>query len=136
MAQYLIKYVLFLFLLGFSLQTSQLYLHIAPKEKECIYEFFADKTLVIFDIQSNSTTTRVYVQDSEQKVMWNAHSLLEYHYSFTTFSGGYSAVCMLNTGDRHAQFNFNLKHGVAAKDFSSVAKYKDLKPLELDVKYY
>lgn len=35
-----------------------------------------------------------------------------------------------------AEIHFDLRSGVAAKDYSEVAKSKDLKPVELDVNLF
>lgn len=53
--------------------------------------------------------------------------------SFTTFIGGYYKCCIknLNLGDN--KIYFDLKSGVSAKDYSEVAKTKDLKPMELNL---
>ena len=53
--------------------------------------------------------------------------------SFTTFHGGYYQICIKNGDQKEAKVNFDLKYGVAAKDYSAVAKVKDLKPVEIDV---
>jgi hypothetical protein len=42
-------------------------------------------------------------------------------------------VCVTNLSGDETNVSFNLKYGVAAKDYSEVAKAKDLKPIELDV---
>ncbi len=54
--------------------------------------------------------------------------------SFTTFNGGYYQACIQNENyNQNVDVNFDLKYGVAAKDYSAVAKVKDLKPVEIDV---
>ena len=44
-------------------------------------------------------------------------------------------ACVKNPNNVPVNVNFNLKYGVAAKDYSEVAKAKDLKPIELDVNF-
>ncbi len=53
--------------------------------------------------------------------------------SFTTYIGGYYQCCIKNLYDGENQILFDLKYGVAAKDYSEVAKTKDLKPMELNL---
>ena len=53
--------------------------------------------------------------------------------SFTTYAGGYYQCCIKNLHTRNNTVTFDLKHGVAAKDYSEVAKTKDLKPMELNL---
>ena len=53
--------------------------------------------------------------------------------SFTTYVGGYYECCIKNAHNEGNQVTFDLKYGVAAKDYSEVAKTKDLKPMEVDL---
>ena len=53
--------------------------------------------------------------------------------SFTTYVGGYYECCIKNLHNEENEVNFELKYGVAAKDYSEVAKTKDLKPMELNL---
>ena len=56
--------------------------------------------------------------------------------SFTSYTGGYYQACIENTSSDPSNVTFSLKYGVAAKDYSEVAKAKDLKPIDLDVKFF
>lgn len=53
--------------------------------------------------------------------------------SFTTYVGGYYQCCIKNIHTEENEVIFDLKFGVAAKDYSEVAKTKDLKPMELNL---
>ncbi len=53
--------------------------------------------------------------------------------SFTTYNGGYYQCCIRNLHNEENIIVFDLKYGVAAKDYSEVAKSKDLKPMELNL---
>jgi hypothetical protein len=53
--------------------------------------------------------------------------------SFTTYVGGYYQCCIKNLHSGDNSITFDLKYGVAAKDYSEVAKTKDLKPMELNL---
>lgn len=53
--------------------------------------------------------------------------------SFTTYNGGYYECCIKNQHNEENEVVFDLKYGVAAKDYSEVAKTKDLKPMELNL---
>lgn len=58
----------------------------------------------------------------------------KFKYSFTTFEGGQYTLCIHNTsGNDNARIHLQMKNGVAAKDYSEIAKKKDLKPMELNV---
>ena len=85
---------------------------------------------VVWNDQTSIILTRPYFQD----ILKNTKQFKE---AFTTFSGGYYEICIENhSTTSQAKIDFDMKHGVAAKDYSSVAKSKDLKPMELDVKYF
>lgn len=126
--------VLLSLMIKFSVQVTSIHFSLDPQEKECLYEYFSDKTLVIYEAHFNVTDGYASIIDPDDKVMIEKQRIMVFKEAFTTFSGGYYGICLTNK-DRENISNVNLviKHGVAAKDYSSVAKTKDLKPMELDV---
>lgn len=55
-------------------------------------------------------------------------------YAFTTFEGGQFSICVRNMkAEQTNKVDFTMKFGIAAKDYSEIAKKKDLKPVELNV---
>lgn len=113
--------------------TTHFILNLEPYEKICLDEHFSDKTLIIYEINSN-ITSHVRIIDPTDKEVYEKYDILDHKLALTTHDGGYYETCIENqNNDDHARVEFSLKHGVAAKDYSSIAKYKDLKPLELDV---
>lgn len=103
-----------------------------PKEEECLFDYFADKTLVIYEVFTNETNIKVKLMSPEQKQITNETTTF-FKYPFTTYSGGYYQICIQNVGDKDTFINFILKYGVAAKDYSSVARTKDLQPIDLEL---
>ncbi len=122
------------FMINLSSQVTSVYFYLEPQERECLFEYFSDKTLVIFEAHFNVTEANVQVTDPEDKTIADKQRVNEFKEAFTTFSGGYYGLCLTNKDREHiAEVRVNLRHGVAAKDYSAVAKAKDLKPMELDV---
>jgi hypothetical protein len=120
--------------IGISLQVTNLSVYLQPQEEMCLYEYFSDKTLVIYDLIFNVTEANVRIRDPDDKVLTEKEKVPNFKEAFTTFIGGYYEACFTNKDREHvAEVHFMLKHGVAAKDYSAVAKSKDLKPMELDV---
>ena len=102
-------------------------------EKQCLQDFFPSKTLVIYNIYSNYTQIQYTLTQ-----MLNNSKLIEskdytFIYSFTTSQQGYYEICIINYDTKYAIINYNLKYGVAAKDYSSIAKTKDLKPIDIEI---
>lgn len=125
---------LFLVLVGYSFQVTNLVFYLEPQEETCLHEYFSDKTLVIYEAWMNVTDTSVKIKDPDEKPIFEKEKQANFKEAFTTFSGGYYEVCFTNKNrDEIAEVSFSLRHGVAAKDYSAVAKAKDLKPMELDV---
>jgi hypothetical protein len=116
---------------------SSMFYYLEPKEQICMHEYFSDKTLVIFEGHTNVTNAIIKISDPEEKVLVEKERNPEFKEAFTTFQGGYYEFCVTNKDRENiAETHFSLKHGVAAKDYSAVAKAKDLKPLELDVRQF
>jgi hypothetical protein len=121
-------------MINFSLQITSIKFYFEPQERECFYEYFSDKTLVIFEASSNTTDTGFKVIDPDDKDIGEKRKVTEYKEAFTTYSGGYYGLCIFNSArEEIAEVRISIRHGVAAKDYSEVAKAKDLKPMELDV---
>lgn len=117
-------------------KSSHLNFNLEPNEKICLDEHFSDKTLIIFEIHSNSTVN-LRIRNPNQDIIYNQEDQNKHKHSITTSKGGYFETCIQNKNKNDsANINFILKHGVAAKDYSTIAKAKDLLPLELDVKNF
>lgn len=77
--------------------------------------------------------------DNEGKDIKSINGNNVFKHSFTTYTGGFYSLCLKNnnhkTKDKStiADISFSIKHGIAAKDYSSVSKIKDLKPVDLSV---
>ena len=98
-------------------------------DRYCLSEYFPDKTLVIYNITSTSKKTRIkLLYDEREKESKLTNDLL---LPIITQEGGDYELCILNVDSGEMEVNFTLKYGVEAKDYSSVVRAKDLKPIDL-----
>ena len=128
-----LSYKLFLFLnilLLISCQQSIFRFNLEPNIEECFSEYFPDKTLVIFEVASDEGKCR-YVLTNPKKVVIEDKQSIDYTYPFTTYEGGVYEICITNLERKKLEILFALKYGVGAKDYSSIARAKDLKPVDL-----
>ena len=128
-----LSYILFLFLnilLLISCQQSIFRFNLEPNIEECFSEYFPDKTLVIFEVASDEGKCR-YVLTNPKKVVIEDKQSVDYTYPFTTYEGGVYEICITNLERKKLEILFALKYGVGAKDYSSIARAKDLKPVDL-----
>ena len=100
-----------------SSQISNYIFRLEKGEKECLQDFFPSKTLVIYEITSNLSKINDY----------------SFKYPFTTYQQGYYEICIYNYDIKPTYINYNLRYGVAAKDYSSIARTKDLKPIDVEI---
>jgi hypothetical protein len=90
--------------------------------------------MVILDIVS---TTEMYVElkDPSSNMIYatddDGAKLCKH--AFTSTSTGYFEICIENRYNETSNIFFDLKYGVSARDYSSVAKAKDLKPIEVEL---
>lgn len=106
---------------------------LAPKEKQCLFEYFPEKTMVIYSVKTRSLNSKIELKDSKGAIMYvrRANNLNE---GFTTTSSDYLELCCENLGKDPATFDYELKYGVGANDYSSIVKSKDLQPIEAEIK--
>lgn len=128
----LIGIIVVVVLIGISIeQETTLSFNLAPNQEECLSEYFPEKTLVIYDISSNITTLRIVIKTAEKEIAKKTGDSLKH--PFTTYTEGYYEACMENMEKINAKVTFGLKYGVAAKDYSSIARTKDLLPIDLEL---
>ena len=98
-------------------QISNYYFRLEWNEKQCLQDFFPSKTLVIYNINSNNTKIKyTLTQNLNNSLLFETSDLI-FIYSFTTSQQGYYEVCLFNYDSKSTIINYNLKYGVAAKDY-------------------
>ena len=102
----------FLFLLNvnFIYSASGLIFQLTPYDRACFAEYFADKTLVIFDITTNTTEVEIKITNPEETYNHEDRGKLEYKHAFTTFAGGNHDICIINYSyTETAEIHFSMK---------------------------
>lgn len=127
--KYFIISLCFVVIMG---QQNSFRFHLEKNEEECLFDYFPDKTLVIYEVYTSNVTLGIVLKNPEQKILESLETSF-FKYPFTTYSGGYYEICISNGGNYTTPVHFTLKYGVAAKDYSSVARTKDLKPIDLEL---
>ena len=113
-----------------SCQESSFRFSLESKIEECFYEYFPDKTLVIYEINCFECNNK-YKLVNPKKAVIEEKDGADFNYPFTTYEGGIFEICITNLDTKIANIQFSLKYGVGAKDYSSIARAKDLKPVDL-----
>ena len=129
------KINLFFIIINFNLQiliygqNFELRINLRKTDEYCLSEYFPDKTFVIYKISSSSKKTKIQLkfEDELRVVKTNKEILLP----ITTEEGGNYEFCITNLDKNTSVVDFSLKYGVGARDYSSLARTKDLKPIDL-----
>lgn len=123
-----------LVLFNLSISASNFKFSIKPKDEFCLHEYFPDQTLITVHIFSDKASAlSVYIQDSNKKKIAAKKNIHQFKDSFTTIEGGNYEICMLNISKEYNNIEFEMKHGIEAKDYSQIPKLQDLKPIELNL---
>ena len=97
----------------------------------CLSETFQEKTFVIYNVSSSSIETKfIYKFFNEVLII---DMMKEFKFPYSTEKSGDYELCIINYDYDLIEVNFSMKYGLGAKDYSSIAKKKDLKPTELIV---
>ena len=76
----------------------------------------------------------VRVTSPQQSSMFSKQSCADGKFAFTAPMQGEYQICFENLGMSQKQVKLDLKTGVHAKDYSSVAKKENLKPIEVELR--
>ena len=101
-------------------------------QERCLSEYYKSQTVIIFELRSASPEMLFEIKSPDGRILFhqiNSTSL----FSLTTQSNGFYAVCAKNMGKFSGEVNLIIKSGVSANDFSSVAKSKDLEPIDYEL---
>ena len=124
------SFILFIIFLGYIFSQKAFFIiNLRSLDEYCLSEYFPDKTLVIYEIYSNNKKTRIQLKyENEIRVVKTLDKLL---LPITTEKGGDFELCITNLDKINSTVTFSLKYGIGAKDYSSLARAKDLKPSDI-----
>ena len=100
--------------------------------ERCLTEYFLKQTVVVFELNSDNPRMELTVKLPEGNVIYNNMNNTSL-FSITTPSNGLYSVCIKNFGKEKCKSKLTIKSGINANDFSSVAKSKDLEPIDYEL---
>ena len=101
-------------------------------QERCLTEYYQKQTVIVFELHSDNPKMELTVKLPEGNIIYNNinnNSL----FSITTPSNGLYSACIKNFGKEKSESKLTVKSGINANDFSSVAKSKDLEPIDYEL---
>ena len=126
----LITKIFFLFIIHISkCQYSSFGIDLDAYQERCINEYYKIQTVIIFQVSCKSKDILTQVKEPNGNIIYENTNLTSV-FPFTTKYNGYYNFCMKNNGKGNVDIDIIIKSGINANDYSSVAKSKDLEPIE------
>ena len=113
---------------------------LAPQALQCFSEDLSPQTLMVGDVftvgkhNANEGTLRVVVTDPQGKELFLKDRMIVGRFSFTSLEAGAHKVCVQNGGDFQVTAGLHVRIGTQARDYTSLASTKDLKPSEVNLR--
>jgi hypothetical protein len=107
---------------------------VQAKEAKCIGEYLIENTLALFSVTSDTTKKDVKLIDPNGVNLYNKKDEETIKIAYTAKESGNYQLCFTNTDRTHTRITFEILTGVAAQDYSSIAKQSNIKPMELNVR--
>ena len=101
-------------------------------QERCLNEYYKVQTVIILEVNCEIKDILTQIRSPNGRIIYyntNTTSI----FSFTTQNDGYYNFCMKNLGDTNTEINLVIKSGIGANDYSSVAKSKDLEPIDFEL---
>ena len=124
-----IFFILFNVILG---QYSSFGIDLDSYQERCLSDYYKSQTVVIYELYSDSPEMELEVKSQDGAILYRNISTSSL-FSFTTQYNGFYEVCAKNRGKNKNEVTLLIKSGVSANDYSSVAKSKDLEPIDFEL---
>ena len=129
----IISILLFLFSINITLtQYSSFGMELDSFQERCLSEYYKAQTVIIFELDSNFPEMLLEVKAPDGRILYH-HTNSTSLFSLTTKSNGFYSVCAKNVGKFKGEIKLTIKSGISANDYSSVAKSKDLEPIDFEL---
>ena len=128
----LIPFIAFLTILKSSFSLKFLF-DIEPYTNKCVGEYLIENTLVLFSVTSENQSKVVKFYDPNGVVIYVKSNEDKMKAAYTSKESGNHQICIHNTSKAVDRNELEILTGVAAQDYSSIAKQSNLKPMELNV---
>ena len=131
------SYILFITLCYFLIsiskcQYSSFIIDLDANQQRCIIEYYKIKTVIIFEVTSDNKDILAEIRSPNGRIIY--HNINSTNtYSFTSQNDGFFNFCIQNYGRVNSEVNIIIKSGIGANDYSSVAKSKDLEPIDYEL---
>lgn len=132
---YSIFIIFSLSLLFSSISSLTVDIDIKQYQYKCMGEYLVESTLALFKVNSPTSEIRVRLLDQNGNQLFNKEKESEVKIAYTPKVSGNHQICIDNRSEKEIRLEFQFKTGVSAKDYSSVAKQSNLKPMELNVRF-
>ena len=115
-----------------SCQFSTFSMDLYSYQERCLHEYYQSSTVIIYNLYGRSKNMEMKIKSPDQRVLFNSRndSLV---FSVTTPTSGYYTVCAKSYQKEPFEVFLTIRSGVGARDFSSVAKTKDLEPIDIEL---
>ena len=125
--------IFFFFLLTLSkCQYSSFRIDLEANQQRCLNEYYTIQTVFIIEVTSNSKDILTEVTAPNGRILYR-HINSTTTFSYTSQHNGFFNFCMQNMGKTTEEINIVVKSGIGANDYSSVAKSKDLEPIDFEL---
>ena len=101
-------------------------------QERCLNEYYKIKTVIILEVTSKSNNILTQVKSPNGRIIhYNTNTTTIF--SFTSQYNGYYNFCIRNNGNSNEEIKIVIKSGIGANDYSSIAKSKDLEPIDYEL---
>ena len=129
----LIFIIFFSFLISlFHSQYSSFIIDLEPSQTRCLNEYYQIKTVVILEVTSESNQILTEIKAPNGYIIFHNMNTTSI-FSYTTKHNGFANFCIENRGKIVSEVNIKIRSGISANDYSSVAKRKDLEPIDFEL---
>ena len=112
-------------------QQVSLELSIEPKEEQCLSEYYKSETVNVVSIYGDMET-QMDIYNPEGESLYSNRTEM-HQFSFISENDGYYEFCLTNQNEGNITSTIIIKTGIAAKDFSSLAKTRDFQKSEIEI---
>ena len=104
-------------------------MELKPFEEICLREYYKSKTVIIFELNSEDPNMLLEIKSPNGAILFHQENRTSL-FPLTTEINGFFSVCTKNMANQNGEVKLTIKSGISANDFSSVAKSKDLEPID------
>ena len=126
-------YFFFLFIITpIECQHSSFTIELDPNQELCLNEYYQLQTVFILEVTSDKKDILTTIKAPNGHIIFYNKNFTNIE-SLTTKYNGYYNFCMKNQGNVITEVNVVIKSGIGANDYSSIAKSKDLEPIDYEL---